>query len=168
MTIQTANTWLLNEFSKFYLRDTLSVIIDSINKDNFVVKLSEFVTANKTYAEEQIILNNPTQADILINELNSLNYELLKSTYITLYDQVDPVIPNIIPMNSIGIEYMEWLQADVNTLKRYAPDIFAGGLDANKDSTKEYIQAGLKSLSELQDDINVLKTALESITKESK
>lgn len=164
MTMQTANTWLLNEFSKFYLRDTLSVIIDSINKDNFVVKLSEFVTANKTYVEEQIILNNPTQADILINELNSLNYELLKSTYITLYDQVDPVIPNIIPMNSIGIEYMEWLQADVNTLKRYAPDIFAGGLDVNKDTTKAYIQAGLKSLSELQDDINVLKTALEQIS----
>lgn len=168
MTMQTANIWLLNEFSKFYLRDTLSVIIDSINKDNFVVKLSEFVTANKTYAEEQIRLNNPTQADILINELNSLNYELLKSTYITLYDQVDPVILNIIPMNPIGIEYMEWLQADVNTLKRYAPDIFGGGLDANKDSTKAYIQAGLKSLSELQDDINVLKTALESITKERK
>lgn len=166
MSIQKANTWLLNEFSKFYLRDTLNVIIDSINKDNFVEKLSDFVTANKTYAEEQIRQNNPTeQADILINELNSLNYELLKSTYITLYDQVEP---NVIPINPIGIEYMEWLQADLNTLKRYAPDIFAGGKDANQDITKTYIQAALKSLSELQDDVNVLKTALEAITTEGK
>ena len=165
MSIQTANTWLLNEFSKFYLRDTLNVIIDSINKDNFVEKLSDFVTANKTFAEEQIRQNNPTeQADISINELNSLNYELLKSTYITLYDQVEP---NLIPINPIGIEYMEWLQADVNTLKRYAPDVFAGGKDANEDSTKAYIQAALKSLSELQDDVNVLKTALEAITTEA-
>lgn len=51
MSIQTANTWLLNEFYKFYLKDTLNVIIDSINKDNFVETLSDFVTANKTYTD---------------------------------------------------------------------------------------------------------------------
>jgi hypothetical protein len=62
---------------------------------------------------------------------------------------------------------MEWLQADLNTLKRYAPDIFAGGLDANKDTTKVKIQAALKALSELQEDVNVLKTELESINTEA-
>lgn len=161
MTIQIANTWLLNEFSKFYLRDALSAIIYSINKGNFVVEISGFVTVNKSYAEEQIKLNVPgEQGDILVTQLNTLNYEMLKSTYIELYDQV---LPNILPMNPIGIEYMEWLQADVNTLKRYAPDIFAGKLDANEDSTKAYIQAALKAISEVQDDINILKTELSKI-----
>lgn len=160
MTIQTANTWLLNEFSKFYLRDALSAIIYSINKDNFVETVSDFVTANKTYAEEQIRLNNPSEADFLIGQLNALNYEMLKSTYIELYDQV---LPNILHLNPIGIEYMEWLQADVNTLKRYAPDIFNGGGDASKDDVRVNIKAALKAISELEEDINILKTELSKI-----
>jgi hypothetical protein len=84
----------------------------------------------------------------------------MKINYFNIYNQVDP---NIIPLNPVVIEYMEWLQADINTLKRYAPDIFSGKMDANQDSTKVQIQAALKSLSELQEDVNILKTELESI-----
>lgn len=166
MSKEQAKTWIVTEFAQFYLSEQISLIVDSLTEENFVSSVSDLVTANKSRVETEIrATHTEEEADIIILRLESLNYELMKMDYFNLYNQVEP---NILPMNPIGIEYMEWLQADVNTLKRYAPDIFAGGKDANEDSTKAYIQAGLKSLSELQDDINVLKTALESITKEGK
>lgn len=166
MSKEQAKTWIVTEFMQFYLNEQISLIVDSLNEQNFVSSVSDLVTANKSIAETEIRdTHTQEEADILILRLESLNYEIMKIEYFNLYNEV---VPNIIPMNPIGIEYMEWLQADVNTLKRYAPDVFSGGLDANEDSTKEYIQAGLKSLSELQDDINVLKSALESITTEGK
>jgi len=124
------------------------------------------VNANKSRVETEIrATHTQEEANIIILRLESLNYELMKMDYFNLYNQVEP---NILPINPVGIEYMEWLQADLNTLKRYAPDIFAGGLDANNDNTKVKIQASLKALLELQDDVNVLKTTLEAITTEGK
>jgi hypothetical protein len=161
MSKEQAKTWITIEFMQFYLNEEIALIADSLTEQNFVSSVSDFVTANKAIAETEIRANHTqAEADIIIERLESLNYELMKINYFNIYNQVDP---NIIPLNPVGIEYMEWLQADINTLKRYAPDIFAGGMDANENSTKERIQAGLKSLSELQEDVNVLKTSLESI-----
>ena len=166
MSKEQAKTWIVTEFAQFYLSEQISLIVDSLTEENFVSSVSDLVTANKSRVETEIrATHTEEEADIIILRLESLNYELMKMDYFNLYNQVEP---NILPINPVGIEYMEWLQADLNTLKRYAPDIFAGGLDANEDITKTYIQASLKALSELQDDINVLKTALEAITTEGK
>jgi len=161
MSKEQAKTWITIEFMQFYLNEEIALIADSLTEQNFVSSVSDFVTANKAIAETEIRANHTqAEADIIIARLESLNYELMKINYFNIYNQVDP---NIIPLNPVGIEYMEWLQADINTLKRYAPDIFSGKMDANQDSTKVQIQAALKSLSELQEDVNILKTSLESI-----
>ena len=157
-----AKAWIEIEFTPFYLRDKVYLILDSLNENNFVSSLSDFVNDNKSFAEEEIKKNHtPEEAEQLIVRLSGLNYEFMKNTYFTLYNTSTP---NILSMNTLGIEYMEWLQADVNTLKRYAPDIFAGGLDLNKDTTKLIIQAALKAISELQEDIDMLKTQLELLS----
>ena len=163
MSKEQAKTWIVTEFMQFYLNEQISLIVDSLTEENFVSSVSNLVTANKSMAETEIrATHTQEEADILILRLESLNYELMKIEYFNLYNEV---VPNILPINPIGIEYMEWLQADLNTLKRYAPDIFAGGLDANTDSTKVKIQAALDSIAEIQDDITNLKTILETINK---
>ena len=163
MSKEQAKTWIVTEFMQFYLNEQISLIVDSLTEENFVSSVSNLVTANKSMAETEIrATHTEEEADILILRLESLNYELMKIEYFNLYNEV---VPNILPINPIGIEYMEWLQADLNTLKRYAPDIFAGGLDANTDSTKVKIQAALDSIAEIQDDITNLKTILETINK---
>jgi len=166
MSKEQAKTWIVTEFAQFYLSEQISLIVDSLTEENFVSSVSDLVNANKSRVETEIrATHTQEEANIIILRLESLNYELMKIEYFNLYNQVEP---NILPINPIGIEYMEWLQADLNTLKRYAPDIFAGGLDANNDNTKVKIQASLKALLELQDDVNVLKTTLEAITTEGK
>jgi len=164
-TKETAQLWLLGEFSKFYLSDKLKLIIDSLNEENFVSELSDFVTQNKTFAEKEIQKNNPDTADVLIKELSSLNYDMLKVTYFTLYNQPEPYVPNILPINPNGIEYMNWLSSDVVTLREYAPAIFAGGMDLNSDNTQKMLTAALKALGEINDDITNLKSILEEINK---
>jgi hypothetical protein len=161
MSKEQAKTWITTQFIEFYLNEEIALIADSLTEQNFVSSVSDFVTANKAIAETEIRANHTqAEADVIIARLESLNYELMKMNYFNIYNQVDP---NELPLDPVGIEYMEWLQADINTLKRYAPDIFAGGLDANENSTKAKIQAALKAVSELQDDITTLKTSLESI-----
>ena len=161
MSKQQAKTWITIEFMQFYLNEEIALIADSLTEQNFVSSVSDFVTANKAIAETEIRANHTqAEADVIIERLESLNYELMKINYFNIYNQVDP---NKLPLNPVGIEYMEWLQADINTLKRYAPDIFSGGMDANQDTTKVQIQAALKALSELQEDVNILKTELESL-----
>lgn len=160
---ESAKSWLLSEFTRFYLSEKLSLVVDSLTEENFVTDLTAFVTQNKTFAEKEIRKNNPDAADMLIQELGSLNYDMLKETYFILYNQPDPVVPNIIPINPTGIEYMNWLSSDVVTLREYAPAIFAGGLDLNNDNTKKMLEAALKALSEINDDITNLKTILEEI-----
>ena len=158
MSQEQANTWITKEFAQFYLNEQVSLIVNSLTTENFVSSLSDLVIANKDTAEAMIRANNtPEEAERLILILNSINYELLKSTYFYLYDQE---VPHILPKNTQGIECMEWLQADVNNLKNYTPNIFAGGIDANKDSTRVDIQAALKALFEIQKDIDILKEQL--------
>jgi hypothetical protein len=163
MSKEQAKTWIVTEFAQFYLNEQISLIVDSLTEKNFVTDLTAFVTQNKTFAEEEIRKNNPDAADMLIQELGSLNYDMLKETYFILYNQPDPVVPNIIPMNPTGIEYINWLSSDISTLRQYAPDIFAGGLNLNNDNTKTMLEAALKALSEINDDITNLKTILEEI-----
>lgn len=165
MTIQTANTWLLDEFSKFYLRDTLGVIIDSINKDNFIEQLSNFVTTNKTYAEDEIRKNNPAEADRLINELNSLNYEILKSTYITLYDQADPIPDIKLEPNPEGTLYTSWLNSEMNILFQHAMTIFNGGLDPLSQTyniEKEFV---MKSMTEMRSSLDKIENIINGLVK---
>jgi hypothetical protein len=165
MSKEQAKTWITIEFMQFYLNEEIALIADSLTEQNFVSSVSDFVTANKAIAETEIRANHTqAEADVIIERLESLNYELMKINYFNIYNQV---VPNILPLDPVGIEYMEWIQADINTLKRYAPDIFAGGMDANEDSTKAKIQAALKALSELQDDITTLKTILESLNNKA-
>lgn len=161
---ESAKNWLLSEFTRFYLSEKLFFIVDSLTEENFITELSNFVTQNKDFAEIEIQKNNPDIADRLITELNSLNYEMLKETYFILYNQPDPVTPNIIPQNPEGIKYMEWLNADCSTLRTYAPDIFAGGLDLNLQTTQIKIKAALDALIEIEDDVNKLKTILTNLS----
>lgn len=165
MTKQVAESWLLSEFTKFYLSEKLTPLVDLLTEQNFITEMSDFVTENKDFAETEIRNHNPDNADALIAQLNSLNYEMLKQDYFTLYNQQDPVVPNLIPQNPQGTKYMEWLNADCSTLRNYAPDIFAGGMDLNLDNTKVKIQASLDAIAEIQDDITNLKTILETINK---
>jgi hypothetical protein len=79
--------------------------------------------------------------------------------------QDDQVVPNILPINPNGIEYMNWLSSDVVTLREYAPAIFAGVMDLNSDNTQKMLAAALKALGEINDDITNLKSILEEINK---
>jgi len=148
MTVQAANNWLLNEFSKFYLRDRLNLIIDSIDKTNFVQKLSEFISLNKVYAEDEIKMNFPSESANLIEQLNSLNYELLNKSYNALYDKVAPVI---IPRNVVAIQLVDELSSNAVTFKNFSTDIFWGGLDSTNVNTRSNIVGALDCLTKIKD-----------------
>lgn len=163
MSKEQAKTWIVTDFAQFYLSEKLSLVVDFLTEKNFVTDFTAFITQNKTFAEEEIRKNNPDDADKLIQKLGTLDYDMLKETYFRLYNQPDPVVPNIIPMNPTGIEYINWLSSDISTLRQYAPDIFAGGLNLNNDNTKTMLEAALKALIEINDDITNLKTILEEI-----
>lgn len=160
---QNAKIWLLGQFSKFYLIEKLNPLVESLTEENFVTELSNFVVQNKDFAEAEIRKNNPDIADTVIAELNSLNYVMLKDKYFMIYNQPDPIIPDILPENPEGAKYLNWLNADCSTLRNYAPDIFAGGLDLNLDATKIKVQAALDAIAEIQDDITTLKTILNNL-----
>ena len=157
---QNAKIWLLGQFSKFYLIDKLNPLVEFLTEENFVTEISNFVTQNKAFAEEQINKNNPDQASVLIAELNSLNYELMKATYVTLYDQVDPLPAKIIPLNPDGKKYLAWLSSDVKNFGDYGPIIFEGGLDLNNPQTMVMINASLDALPEIQHHITNLRNNL--------
>lgn len=163
MSKEQAKTWIVTDFAQFYLSEKLSLVVDFLTEENFVTDFTAFITQNKTFAEEEIRKNNPDDADKLIQKLGTLDYDMLKETYFRLYNQPDPVVPIIIPMNPTGIEYINWLSSDISTLRQYAPDIFAGGLNLNNDNTKTMLEAALKALIEINDDITNLKTILEEI-----
>lgn len=160
---QNAKIWLLGQFSKFYLIEKLNPLVDLLTEENFVTELSNFVTQNKDFAEAEIRKNNPDIADRLIAELNSLNYSMLKDTYFMIYNEPMPIPPNYIPENPEGVKYLNWLNGDCSQLRTYAPDIFAGGMDLNLDTTKVKIQAALEAIAEIQDDITNLKTILNNL-----
>jgi len=165
MTIQVANNWLLNEFSKFYLRDNLNLIIDSINKESFIDKLSNFVNENKTYAEDQIRKNNPDQADILINELSSLNYVDLQVTYALFYDQIDPIPKIVLEPNPEGTLYTSWLNSEMNILFQHAMTIFNGGLDPLSQTyniEKEFV---MKSMNEMRSSLDKIENIINGLVK---
>lgn len=165
MSQQTAKIWILDQFTKFYLSEKLTIVINSLTEENFVTTMSNFVKENKVYAEKEILSNNPENADALIALLNSLNYTMLQQDYFTLYNQKDPVVPNIIPQNPDVNIYLGWFKADYNNFMDYYTYIFSGKADLNDDADKIKISGAYKTLDQLQDDITKLKEFLEIINK---
>ena len=161
MSKEQAKTWITIEFMQFYLNEEIALIADSLTEQNFVSSVSDFVTANKAIAETEIRANHTqAEADVIIERLESLNYELMKMNYFNIYNQV---VPNIIPKNPEGLKFAEWLKGNVNVFNNYSYDIFSGNLDLNNNTTLVDIQAALNALISIQNNVNDLKRILESI-----
>lgn len=150
MTIHTANFWLINNFRKFYLSDNLFLIIGSINKENFIQELSDFVDANKEFAEAEITKNNPNQAEVLIQELTSLNYVTLQKIYSDFYDRSDPLTPVILKRNDDGLRYLGYVNVEYNGLLECATPIFNGSSYAYSEALSDNKSDSLKSINEIR------------------
>ncbi len=165
MTIQTANSWLLNEFTRFYLSEKLTPILSTITINNFIEMLSGFVTTNKEYAEAEITKYNPDQAEALITELNNLKYISLQETYVTLYNQADPVPSVILTPNVDGQLYIGRVNSDINVLTEHAIKIFKGGMNAMSESFNIEKNAVLKSTSEIKSSLEKIEKIVNGLLK---
>ena len=165
MSKEQAKTWIVTEFAQFYLSEQISLIVDSLTEDNFVSSVSDLVNANKSRVETEIrATHTEKEADILILDLESLNYEFMKMDYFNLYNQV---VPNIIPKNTEGLKFVEWLKGNVNVFNQYSYDIFSGCLDLSENTTLVDIQAAKNALISIENNVNDLKAILESINNKA-
>jgi hypothetical protein len=75
---------------------------------------------------------------------------------------IEPIPPQIKPINAEAVNYLSWFMADANNLRNWSSQLFSNNVDTSNPYMLELKESALQTIIELEDDIIKIKDFLDT------